>query len=215
MSTSNKRSIDEIDRKDSDKDAQQVPGSRKELIDQASGLSKRHQPLSIQDLDSTTTTTTTAATGATSTTTTTTTNNTKLDQESITSTAINNDQKESPVPTNENNADNKLVDRISLDNAAEASITSAREEQVPAATEQQQASVPDARRPVSTTTPTPKEHHQIVPVKEPTIFNIRPVDDIALYIADIIGEHCRTQHVEVSSLYIYLSIYTYIYIYID
>ena len=196
MSTSNKRSIDEIDRKDSDKDAQQVPGSRKELIDQASGLSKRHQPLSVQDLDSTTID---AATAAMSTTTTA--DNTKLDQESITSTTINNDQKESPVSTNENNADNKLVDRISLDNAAEASITSAREEQVPAATEQQQASVPDARRPVSTTTPTPKEHHQIVPVKEPTIFNIRPVDDIALYIADIIGEHCRTQHVEVSSLY--------------
>ncbi|KAI7851426.1 hypothetical protein BDC45DRAFT_209880 [Circinella umbellata] len=185
MSTSNKRSIDEIDIKDNDKDARQVPGSSEELIDQVGGLSKRHQSLSIHDLDSTITTTTSA------TATTTTVENTKVDQESISTTTINNDQKESPIPTNENNADNKLVDRDLLKTAAK---------QVPiTSTEQQEASTPNVRKPVSTPTETPREHHQhqLVSVKEPTIFSTRPVDDIALYIADIIGQHCRTQHVEI------------------
>ncbi|KAI8146362.1 CYTH-like domain-containing protein [Fennellomyces sp. T-0311] len=42
-------------------------------------------------------------------------------------------------------------------------------------------------------------HYQIVPTKEPTIFCTRPVDDIVLYIADLLKDHCDKDHVEIEA----------------
>lgn len=41
-------------------------------------------------------------------------------------------------------------------------------------------------------------------VREPSIFNIKPVDDVVKYIADFIGKHCHLKNVEVY-IYIYIN----------
>lgn len=48
--------------------------------------------------------------------------------------------------------------------------------------------------------PAPKRQHTNVIAREPSIFGVKPVDDVTKYIADFIAEHCQLENVEVCGL---------------
>lgn len=45
--------------------------------------------------------------------------------------------------------------------------------------------------------PAPKRQQTSVVAREPSIFGVKPVDDVTKYIADFIAEHCQLENVEV------------------
>ncbi|KAF1798186.1 mRNA triphosphatase CET1 [Mucor lusitanicus] len=47
--------------------------------------------------------------------------------------------------------------------------------------------------------PAPKRQQTSVVAREPSIFGVKPVDDVTKYIADFIAEHCQLENVEIEA----------------
>ncbi|KAI9491892.1 CYTH-like domain-containing protein [Zychaea mexicana] len=210
MASARKRGADEIDRTNSDeRDAQQVPDNNDELIVGA-GSTKRRQPLSANDHESATA----AAEDPTTTDREPASENyapisakdeqvPSVNKEEQQSAAVPDDQDNNNTESVDHNSasatpttkENRTVEAVSLNEQVSVSTALATEN------EEQQRHVPPVptRQPESAPTTSTHRDYQVVPAREPTIFNIRPVDDVALYIADIVGEHCKRQHVEIEA----------------
>ncbi|KAI9254517.1 CYTH-like domain-containing protein [Phascolomyces articulosus] len=185
MAESRKRNVNEIERIQTDeRDVQEVPDSNEDLIVDSENPAKRHQS---QNYVTTKTDQVSAATPSVT------------DQvDSISKNEVESTTKESKdLPVLEK--EERTNDRDSVNHVDQ--VPNTKEEQAPTSTEQQAPPVP-VRKSVSSTIAREHQHHhqhQVVPRKEPTIFNVRPVDDITMYIADVIGKHLQTQYVEIEA----------------
>lgn len=62
------------------------------------------------------------------------------------------------------------------------------------------------KRPAEEDIELPPSKRQTVVYREPSIFGIKPIDDITKYIADFIAQHVTLENVEVSSINLFTSL---------